>query len=303
MVGWMIKRENDSWLSGLSHAQTQRMAFFESKLLWEGRVNRKDVCNQFGVTKNHLTRDLKEYRKNYPENIEYDVSTRAYVIRDTFKPQFTNGTAEEYLSLLRSYSLSNNKEMLLSEMGSIVSCATLPEPNGNVSLNILKTILRAIHNDKCALITYQSFSSERSKPRKIWPHSLVWVDGRWHVRAYDQERAKHIDLVLVRIIKANLDNTPLPENADYDAGWEETIEIKIEPNKILPISHQLIIANEFGMKKQEGKYVWRVVLKKCLVGYFLQKHRLDRDNIDNISNRLMLQDKSISKKYSFNKLD
>lgn len=291
------------WMRGLSYAQRQRLRFFEARLLWEGLVNRQDVCHHFGVTANHFTREVSDYRNHYPSNVQYDVSARAYRPTERFQAGFATGGAEEYLALLRLYS-HNPSQALLAEMGTSVSCEILPEPQGQMDREVLRAILRAIHGHRGCEIRYQSFSSPSTAKRIIWPHALVWAGERWHVRAFDERRMSYIDFVLVRISSVTAVNRAFPNEAGEDIDWHQSEILEIIPNPTLSESQKRVVALEYGMKKRASGYCWSVQLRRCLIPYFLFRYRLSNEprSVDRngfMLQRIVLSDASLVERYAF----
>lgn len=298
-----MPRTASEWLNGLNYAQRQRLRFFDAKLLWEGRVTREDVRGQFGVTKNHFTRDVSEYRQFYPHNFEADPWKGGYRPKASFKPVFATGQSEEYLALLRIYS-AMPLAPVLAELGTSVPTAMPLEPAGKIDQKVLCTVLRAIHERAGVEISYQSFTQDEPSTRTMWPHALIWSGERWYVRAFDSRRKTYLDLALQRILKAGHTADPLPADAGKDEEWQNMEVVEIVPNPLLSKPQQKAVADEYGMVETRKGYVWQVELRICLIPYFLQRHRLDdkrppktRSGVP--TQRIMAKDPEVVKKYAF----
>jgi hypothetical protein len=63
----------------LSWGVERRLEFIEFRLFWEGRVNRSDLMEVFGVSVNQASTDLNRYLGMAPNNMLYDKSARTYV--------------------------------------------------------------------------------------------------------------------------------------------------------------------------------------------------------------------------------
>lgn len=293
----------EAWLEGLNYAQRQRLRFFDAKLLWEGRVTREDVRGQFGVTKNHFTRDVSDYREFYPQNFELDAWKGGYRPKGTFKPVFATGQPEEYLALLRLY-CAMPIAPVMAELGTSVPTAMPLEPAGKINQRVLSTVLRAIHGQSGVTISYQSFTQEEPSTRTIWPHALIWSGERWYARAFDSRRKTYLDMALQRIIKAEPLSDPLPGEAGQDVEWQNSELVEVIPNPQLSKPQQKAIADEYGMDETKKGYVWRVELRRCLIPYFLQRHRLDDTRPSKTRNgvptqRILVKNPEIVKKYAF----
>jgi len=292
------KKEIGEWMESLNYSQFQRLCFFETKLMWEGKVNRQDVCEQFGVSANHFTREIREYKNHCLKNLEYDNTERTYIARETFKPLFSKSGVDSYLSLLRTYN-TNSIPGLMSEMGSAVSCNVMPEPNIAVDEETLKKVLEAIHNSLGCEIQYISFSSAKLTKKMIWPHSLAWSGKRWHARSYDADKDQFNDIVLARIDKASIVYQQAEKSIADDDQWNEVEKFDVVPNQSFSKEMQVAVAREYGMRKVDNKYVWKVTIVKSMVGYFLDNYQLDEDKNMNGRKSLELKDQTIIEKYSF----
>lgn len=291
------------WMEGLNYAQRQRLRFFDAKLLWEGRVTRQDVHGQFGVTKNHFTRDVSDYRLFYPDNFEADPWKGGYRPKASFKPVFAAGQPEEYLALLRIYT-AMPLAPVLAELGTSVPTAMPLEPAGKIDRQVLCTVLRAIHEQAGVAISYQSFTQDDPSTRTMWPHALIWSGERWYARAFDSRRKTYLDLALQRMLKAKQATDPLPADAGKDTEWENTEVVEVVPNPRLSKPQQKTVAEEYGMADTRKGYVWQVKLRICLIPYFLQRHGLDdmrppktRGGVP--TQRIVAKDPEIVKKYGF----
>ncbi len=267
---------HNDWIETLTFAQKQRLQFIEAMLIWDGTVQRGDVCKVFNVTPNHLTRDIKRYRTCHKDALEYDVEARAYRQGRKFKPLFASGSAEEYLTLLQAYCTSKSSSVLPA-MGYVVHAESLPGPTGAIDSNVLRVVMRALHTETGVTIIYQSFSKSTPTARTIWPHTLVFTGDRWHVRAYDSKRKEFRDFVLTRCSSAVGSETPRPVSTTEDRMWNEKEKVEIIPASRLSSSQKEIIAKEFGMTVDaSGEAAWSCQIRKSLIPYLLNHYRLER---------------------------
>ena len=82
----------------------QRLEFIEFRLFWEGRVNRSDITDMFGVSVPQASNDLAQYRELAPTNIHYDASEKRYLPTPDFQPKYLKPNAERYLAQLKAIS-------------------------------------------------------------------------------------------------------------------------------------------------------------------------------------------------------
>lgn len=258
----------------MKYAQRQRFVFMESVAYWEGAVGRRRIAEVFHITENHVSRDFKRYREEFPNNLDYDLSARTYRPGRRFSPRVGSGSAEEYLSLLRTY-LECQSVAVVPTIAEGVAAATLPRPEGILDPAILREITRALSNSKGLTVQYQSLSSPDPSTRAIWPHALVYAGLRWHVRAYDSAREEFIDLVLNRFATAAaLDQDP-PAPVTQDKDWLSIVTVDVGLSSKLNEHQQAVVAKEYGMVRSKGEWVWHAKVKRCLVPYFRTWLRLD----------------------------
>ncbi|EEF27726.1 conserved hypothetical protein [Ricinus communis] len=280
-------------LDKICFSQRQRLTFIESIAYWEGAVDRNRVSLAFKVSENHVTKDFRLYKEAFPGNLQYDESHRAYRPSRRFKPFIGQGSAEEYLALLRAHVEQNNGNSI--PMPEYIQADITPSPQSIVSTPILNAFTRAIAGGTGLNIQYQSMSSTKPKSRKIWPHALVFGGTRWHARVYDAEHQTWIDVVLQRVLSAKPIIDLHPALGLKDKQWETKISIDVIPRRTLTVDQANVVAKEFGMSKTVDGWAWEVKLRECLVGYFIYLYRLDVK--DDIHRRIELKLPDISDRY------
>lgn len=263
-------------MTELSPAQLQRFRFIEAQLLWEGCLQRKDLCTAFGLTLNHVTREISSYRARYPGFLAYDPEARAWRATESFRPQHASGDAQEYLELLLAFSLAHDPA-IMAGAGPALAVEMLPSMQGCVPTQVLRPMVAGISQQQRVEIVYQSFSEDGPQRRTIWPQNLVYVLSRWHVRAYDERKARFADFVLNRIKECAqaVDAAEPPSICHLDVEWQARIEVAIQPNASLSKAQQEVVAQQFGMSKTPTGWRWEATIRQCLVKYFLHQHRLD----------------------------
>ena len=90
-------------------AARTRLRFLDEQAFWEGRVNRADLMDRFGVSVPQATNDLSRYQELAPENLAYDKRAKAYLTTQTFVPVFR----VTVMSGLRPPAVSFSAETLL----------------------------------------------------------------------------------------------------------------------------------------------------------------------------------------------
>ncbi|WIH05135.1 WYL domain-containing protein [Xanthomonas translucens pv. graminis] len=285
-------------VAGPTVIELQRFRFIETCLLWEGRIRRRAVSEAFKLSDNHVTREITKYRKKHSKNLVYDAEKRTWRISPKFVAAYATGDVDEYLTLLHAYALSGDRLVMLRS-GPPVVAETLPQSVGKIERAVLREIIVALKSGHGARVRYQSFSEADPAERTLYPHALVFANGRWHVRAYDDRKERFGDFVLTRIIKAKSFTDPAPHPPSADVGWQEKVTVHVVPTSSLSASQHDAIVREYGMRQKGGVTSWAVPLRTCLVKYFLQAHRLDLPDKHANHRRIALLDPKVASDYAF----
>lgn len=259
----------------LPFARQERLRFIEAMLLWEGSTQRSRVCDVFGVTPNHVTRDIATYLSQHPDSLLFRPQQRAYVPGPRFRPVYASQDPAEYLGLLQTRAETGSAAVLplLGGPGADVDC--LPSPAQGVDADALREVLRAIRQGTGLSLTYHSLTAEQPLTPVIWPHALINTGARWYARALDRDSGAFREFALARMATPRPADDVAPHPASADKGWTEYVHAEVIPHRKLNAHQQRVVAREFGMKRDREGWVWRAKLRRCLVGYFSRRYRLD----------------------------
>lgn len=253
--------------SPLSWSVLQRLRFIDFYLCWEGRINRGDLMETFGVSIPKASLDFREYMERAPGNMEYNRNQKFYFPSPSYKPVFIAPTAEVYFDQL---SIKNNV-LSNSDQHSIIrssnSFDVLPSPERRVDFAVLRSIVQAINNKSAIEIKYQSISTDLPAWRWIEPHSFAFDGLRWHVRAYCHSRSEFRDFVIGRVLEIR-GTRDAERTANEDAEWNEYVRVVIAANPGLGEGQQKIIERDYAMK--DGKA--EIIVRRALL--FYMKRRL-----------------------------
>lgn len=300
--------------------QRRRLCYFESRLIWDGKVHRKDVCEVFEVSENHFTRDLSLYRHHFARNLTLNPTTKWYEPTEHFKPAFASGSAEEYLAIMLAYAQSGSAAVL-DTIGAEVTTEQLPQPAGKIDPELLRVLVRAIRNQSAVEARYQSLSQDKDKIRILWPHALAFTGLRWHTRAFDESSGEYRDFALSRFIQA-APYTPIaaqivPQDAEQrgaaDSGaetpalqarppdtlWHSYETVELIPNPRLGKAQREVIAREYGMTLAKGRWSCDVKVRCSLMGYFLHRYRLDLPEALTAKENIQLKNPELVERYRF----
>jgi hypothetical protein len=250
--------------------QDRRLEFIDSRLYWEGRVNRSSLTEFFGISVPQASLDLAEYQAQAPLNTVYDRTEKAYVATTEFKPLLVDPTSGRYLAELYALTTSTIPPDI-SFLGEPPTTAIVKHPTRTVSPELLRTVLHAIRSRSTLEIKYQSMSRPEPSGRAISPFALAYDGYRWHVRAYCHKRESFCDFVFARILEHSgpIPSQPVP---DKDEEWERRITIEIGPNPGLAPGQRKAIELDYGMR--DGRLATEV--RQCLAFYLLRRLGLHR---------------------------
>lgn len=249
----------------------RRLEFVDFRLFWEGRVNRGDLIDFFGISVPQASADLSRYQEAAPGNIVYDKSAKTYAATPDFKPVFTKPSAEGYLAQLRLMSSG----VLPEDQVTVLQpppFSIVPTLRRRLEPETLRRVLEAIRNRVSLEVRYQSVSRPEAIWRWVSPHALGFDGFRWHVRAWCHTRNEFRDFVIARILKVR-GSKPSDSDPQTDRGWHREVTLKIAPHPELSDGPRQAIELDYGMTNGFVEIRTRV----CLSSYVERALGLDLD--------------------------
>lgn len=259
----------------LHFARQERLRFLETMLLWNGSVTRREVSEAFGISLNHVSRDINVYQQQYPDNLAISPKTHTYIAGPKFSPMYASGDPAEHLGLLQTRAETGSVAIVPLVGGAGAEVATLPSPALGIDRNVLAAVLRAIRLQQGLQLIYHSLQAGQPERHAIWPHALLNTGVRWYARAYDDVGQKFRDFALSRMERPEPHTTPSPEPRDVDVAWMTQVHADVIPHPKLNAHQQRVVAHEFAMKRERTGWVWSLELRQALVGYFAHRYGLD----------------------------
>lgn len=247
----------------------RRLEFIDFRLFWDGRFNRRDLAETFGISAQQASADIALYTEHAPTNLIYDSALKAYLRAPGYEPKLMHASAERYL--LQLVAIENRwmrQEDTWFDSRPPIENITLLRKRTDAQL--LLRVLDAI-NQRCQLeIQYKSITGSAEPRRLIAPHALFHAHGRWYVRAWSTEHKDFRDYNLFRIGEAG---SLAPSRADpsRDFEWLHETDLILAPNPELSTSQQAAIEAEYEMS--EGRRV--VTMRLSQTFYLMTEHNLD----------------------------
>jgi predicted DNA-binding transcriptional regulator YafY len=239
----------------------KRFQVIEALLLWEGRLNARQLMDYFDTSRPTAQKYITEYKHINTDCFEFNSHERAHIAKNDFKPKFINQDFAKYHELFA--------EIAGSSMPLLVE--SLPPIHRNISPSLVRPLLQAIRYQQRLDIGYISLSSPEYEDRIIQPHSLVHDGTRYHVRAYCEKNQDYRDFVLSRFSgEYNFEGDAQFDKAK-DTLWQTEVELKMCPDHRLNDLQKKVIANDYQMQDQ----MLIIKVRAALLKYLLQHLRLD----------------------------
>jgi hypothetical protein len=247
----------------------RRLEFIDFRLFWDGRFNRSDLADTFGISTQQASADVAQYEKIAPRNLQYDRAEKAYVRTEAFLPAFIGETIERYLLQLVAI---ENRWMRPEDtwFDAIPPVEVLTLGRRPTNPTVLLRVLDAIREKSEIDIEYASLTGSVQQSRTIVPHALSHSAGRWYVRSWSRDHNDFRDYNINRISSVTK-HRPASVDAALDFEWVHVIDLVIMPNPSLPGERQAAIALEHGMT--DGRFVRPCRLS--LSFYLMSEYNLD----------------------------
>lgn len=249
----------------------QRYQFIEFRLFWSGHINRSDLMEVFGISKQQASNDLASYIEGRKSNLTYDKSLRTYVRGKNFRPRFMEPDASEFFSQLQAVDqglLEENRSWILP----LPRYGAPPAPVRGVKPEILRDVVTAIRDGQGLHILYQSISRPEPALRWIEPHSLAFDGFRWHLRAFCRNEAVFKDFLLSRILGVEAYDEA-SNSIENDDAWNSEVTLQIGPHPDLSDAQKYVIGLDYGM--EDG--VTKIRVRKAMLYCALKRLGLDTD--------------------------
>jgi predicted DNA-binding transcriptional regulator YafY len=241
----------------------RRLEFIDFRLFWDGRFNRRDLVDTFGISPQQATSDISQYENIASGNLTYDRGQKAYLRKPSFTPAFS---ADRYL--LELVAIDNQwlrREDTWFEALPSVEFATLRQKPTHPT--ILLHILDAVRDHTEVELQYASVSGSSAQSRSIAPHALAYTGGGWYARAWSSEHNDFRDYKLSRI-KSIGRSKPSSVEPSLDFEWSHRIDLKITPNPHLRPEQRAAVAADYDMSGEQLVMPCRLSLTFYLMSTF-----------------------------------
>lgn len=233
-----------------------RLRIMEGVLVWEGEIGNARVRELFDLQVVQASRLLGDFRRKMAGQIVED--TRSKTLKPTSHNRLEPGVSlVDYAQLTHLHEASNPR--VIDARCDLTA----------VSPEIFSVIRKAATKGLGVSIQYASMAHPVFESRTVYPHSIVLVGRRWHVRAWCEKRQQFRDFNLGRISTADALPTlaPMPQSADLD--WQKMIEVRLSAHRALSPEQQTVVQREC----LNGARETNIVVRSCLAAYVIQDIR------------------------------
>jgi hypothetical protein len=255
--------------SASSWSQDRRFKFIDFRVRWDGRINRNDLTDFFGISLPQASADLAKYCEAAPSNLVYDLSQKCYLRSPQFMPVYSRSSAQMYMSEMLALS-AGILEPSSTFVGWKPPVGIAPAPVRSFDTEVLSVLVGAIKERKAMKVEYQGMRSPTPTTREISPTAIAYDGMRWHVRAYCHSRSAFRDFVIGRILKAEATQTT-EWDTSKDEPWNRILVLRIGPHPSLSAGAKRAIELEFGMTGG----IAEIECRQALLYYTIKRLRLD----------------------------
>lgn len=234
----------------------QRLRIMEGVLSWEGEIGNARVRQLFNLQPVQASRLLADFRAMLGDKLTED--GRAKVLRLANPSEFECSVPLDEYVLHTMASEGGNP-------GLVDARVDLTEVRPEVFAKLRKAVLAKTGVE----ITYASMSNPEYAMRVIFPHAIVHVGRRWHVRAWCHKRKDFRDFTLGRIRDVKLSDERQPLGIGEDEEWDRRVELELLPHRKLSPSQQQVVRNELF----SGADSRLLSVRACLAKYTVQDMR------------------------------
>lgn len=249
----------------MSPQSIKRLSLIDFYLTYVGSFQRNDLMKHFDIGSVTATRDIKEYRQLYPENIIYDVSSKSYVKnKTTFRKNFDHNdeTALHFLSLGEWVNEITTNKLIGINTRYI---------NSHYAEDVISNLTQAIYSNTLLKVEYISNTSGKSS-KMVFPHSIFQLGSKWYTRAFDVENESYINLKLSRVLSAELSaqSNSSTNHLLNDKNWNSELVLTVAPHPKLPHPETALLDLNL-----QNKPVLNIKTNEGIAGIVLSSMKID----------------------------
>ena len=266
----------------------RRLEFIDFRLFWNGRFNRSDLVETFGISAAQASSDIARYERLASSNMAYDRGAKAYRRTPAFEPALIGETVERYL--LQIVAIENQwMDLKDTWFDAVPTLEVVTLGRHRIAPLVLLRLLDAVRDGCEVEVRYESLTGSTETERTLAPHALFQSAGRWYVRAWSRSHDDFRDYNVNRIVGITRKDRVSVDTA-LDFEWAHRINLVIVPNPGLSPEQSIAVARDYGMS--DGRLVRPCRLS--LSFYLMSQHNLDVDTgvLKPVKQQIILQNRS-----------
>lgn len=255
--------------------RAERFAYIDFVLRFLGGLNRSDLLDFFGIGEAAASKEISEYKKLRPKNVEYDrVLRKNVILLDTFQPLISID-AEASLGMIAN---GFNKNKLYDRP--MLPYRRIGSTPHHLNIDFISKITRAISSKTAIKCTYISGNSGENGERILLPTAFFYDGQSWMFRAFhrDLESGKGLfkcfDFARVTSVEElSQDKAKSNEVLSQDADWHLVVPLQLSINKNLSERSLRTLIQDFGLNDDLSDFV--ITEKAVLVYYLVKQWNID----------------------------
>lgn len=235
----------------------QRFRTLWTLLRWEGAFRNSQVQALFGLSSGQASRLIAEFRTKFPRKIEMEPRTKSWVPIEITDAESRGGEMDEYI-VIQTRLLGESPVWYQDSRPDFVA----------PSADKFRVIRQACDLGAGVSMKYSSLT-QGPRERVIYPHAIVQLPQRWHVRAWCVMRSEYRDFNFGRMSELQLISDARPDMPG-DTSWNQFVSLRVKP-------HRNLNAVQFDTVQLElcgGAMARRISVRGALVPYVLNDLRI-----------------------------
>ncbi|MDD5299428.1 MAG: WYL domain-containing protein [Gallionella sp.] len=234
----------------------QRLRIMEGVLDWEGEIGNARVRKLFDLQPVQASRLLAEFRAQLGDQLIEDGRAKVLRLANPEQP-CSKMLLDEYV----------RQTQIVDDPNTCIVDARVDLTD--VRAPIFATLRKSALDQTGVLISYASMTNPAFSERIVFPHSIVHVGRRWHIRAWCAKRNEFRDFTLGRIKSAEPLTESTPHPIADDEAWNRIVQLRLIAHRHLSAEQQLVVRNEYF----QGTMARRLSVRACLAQYIIQDLR------------------------------
>ncbi len=243
-------------MSNKAALRDQRIKIMTAVLAWEGEIGNARVRDLFDLQPVQASRLLSEFKQSMDGKIRIDGRGKA------IKPAAPG-------SVISEETLTEYLRMTLQQGVQSPCFVDARADLTDISPAVFAALRKAALTKTGVSISYASMSNPVPSERLIFPHSIIHVGRRWHVRAWCSSRNDFRDFTLGRISSAITVQEKAPKTMEDDSLWNSFVKIELISHRKLSAGQKQVVQNEYF----RGELSRCVEARECLAQYVIQDLR------------------------------